>query len=163
MLPGSRSLSTVGLLRSLLVFCLHSSPSGGSGHSPEPAQTEIQSLAVDQGQQERAALVAGLADGGDVDGGVVLDGTLVLADTAADALDRVDERAFELESCTPAVGDLDVAGEDGLGADRADLLADDATCVHRPGQAASLVVKGRTRLDRPLALERADPQLLGDR
>src|SRR5271157_4764518 len=84
--------------------------------------------AIDQGQQERAALVAGFTDGGNVDGGVVLDGTLMLADTAADALDWVDERAFELESCTPAVGDLDVAGEDGLGADRADLLADDATC-----------------------------------
>ena len=44
-------------------------------------------LALDQREQERAALVAGLADGGDVDGRVVLDGALVLADPAADALD----------------------------------------------------------------------------
>ena len=43
-------------------------------------------FALDQREQERPRLVAGLADGGDVDGRVVLDGALVLADPAADAL-----------------------------------------------------------------------------
>ena len=59
-------------------------------------------LAVDQREQERAALVAGLADGGDVDGRVVLDGALVLADAAADALDRVDVRPLELDASRPS-------------------------------------------------------------
>src|SRR5262249_3731426 len=57
----------------------------------------------------------------------------------------------------------DIPGEDRLGADRADLLADHATGVHRPGEAPALVVERRARLDRPLALERADAQLLDDR
>src|SRR5262249_31779315 len=105
----------------------------------------------------------GLADGGDVHGRVVLDGALVLADAAADALDRVDVGALELHRGPPAVGDLHVAGEDRLGADRADLLADHATGVHRPGEAAALVVERRAGLDRPLRLEWADAQLLGDR
>src|SRR6476646_4002950 len=54
-----------------------------------------------QREQKRAALVARLADGGDVDGRVVFHGALVLADAAADALLRVDVRALELERRPP--------------------------------------------------------------
>ena len=35
--------------------------------------------------------------------------------------------------------------------------------VHRPGEAAALVVERGAGLDRPLRLERADAELLGDR
>jgi len=123
---------------------------------------QILALALDERKQERAILAAGFADGGDVNGRVVLDRALVFADAAPDALDGIDVRALELECRSPAIGDLDVASENGLGADRTDLFADHATGVHCPGETAALVVESSPRLDWPFSFERPDSQLLGD-
>src|SRR5205823_10920069 len=75
----------------------------------------------------------------------------------------VNEGPLEFELLAPAIDDIDVPGEDCLRADGADLLADDAVGIHRPGEATPLVVERRAGLDRPLRLERADAELLGDR
>ena len=129
------------------------------------SQTETKSCpwpSTSESSSERL-LAAGFTDGRDINSRVVLDGAFVLADPAADALVRVDVRAFELDRRPPAVGYLDVAGEDGLGTDRADFLADHATGIHCPGEAAALVVEGCAGLDWPLALERPDAEFLDDR
>ena len=148
-------------MRTMVLRC-RVAPNDSPG-APPLDRDPVLRFTVNQGEQERAVFVSGLADGGDIDGRVVLDGTLVLANAAADALHGVDIRPFEFDRRAPAVGHLDVASEDCLRTDRADFLTDHATGVHRPGKATALVVECGPGFDWAFSLERPDPQLFDDR
>ena len=110
-------------------------------------------------EQDDVRLRARLADARDVDGGLVLHRADLLARAAADAERGIDVRALHVHRLHRGLlavrprprrsrtRDVDLLDPDRLGRRRAELLADDAGRLHRPGQAAAVIVERGADLD----------------
>ena len=106
--------------------------------------------------EEAAFAATGLANGGDADGGFVGDRALVFANAATDAKGGIDVRTPEGDVIAIALGDSDLARENGLWGNGTDFLADDARGFHAPWEATAVIVKGCAEADGALGGELAE-------